>query len=201
MENKEIVIAGICGSLRKTSFNRQLLNAAIKSGAAENIIIRPLEFDQLPLYNPDIDIPEVQIRPAAVEEFRNGIANSHGLLIVSPEYNYSIPGPLKNAFDWASRGKDSPLRNKPVALIGASTSFVGSARMQVHFLSLFLYMDMKPVYQPEVLVSKAEDKFSKEGDLTDDTAKQLLQKKLIGLKQLITEQRLLHQPTNDLDRA
>lgn len=195
MENKEIVIAGICGSLRKASFNRHLLNTAIKMAASENIVIRPLEIDQLPLYNPDIDMPEVQTRPAVVEEFRNGIAYAHGLLIVSPEYNYSIPGPLKNAFDWASRGKDSPLKNKPVALIGASTSFVGSARMQVHFLSLFLYMDMKPVYQPEVLVGKAEDKFNADGELTDDTAKKLLQKKLAGLKQLITEQRLVQEPS------
>lgn len=193
MENNEIVIAGICGSLRKASFNRHLLNTAISMAAAESMIIRPLEFDQLPLYNADIDIPEVHTRPAAVEEFRKGIVNTHGLLIVSPEYNYSIPGPLKNAFDWASRGKDSPLKNKPVALVGASTSFVGSARMQVHFLSLFLYMDMKPVYQPEVLISKAQDKFNANGELIDETAKQLLQKKLAGLKQLIAQERLLQQ--------
>ena len=193
MENNEIVIAGICGSLRKASFNRHLLNTAISMAAAESMIIRPLEFDQLPLYNADIDLPEVHTRPAAVEEFRKGIVNTHGLLIVSPEYNYSIPGPLKNAFDWASRGKDSPLKNKPVALVGASTSFVGSARMQVHFLSLFLYMDMKPVYQPEVLISKAQDKFNANGELIDETAKQLLQKKLAGLKQLIAQERLLQQ--------
>lgn len=193
MENNETVIAGICGSLRKASFNRHLLNTAISMAAAESMIIRPLEFDQLPLYNADIDLPEVHTRPAAVEEFRKGIVNTHGLLIVSPEYNYSIPGPLKNAFDWASRGKDSPLKNKPVALVGASTSFVGSARMQVHFLSLFLYMDMKPVYQPEVLISKAQDKFNANGELIDETAKQLLQKKLAGLKQLIAQERLLQQ--------
>jgi chromate reductase len=191
MENKEIVIAGICGSLRKASYNRQLLNVAIKIAATDGIRILPVEIAQLPLYNADIDIPEVKTRPAAVEEFRTSIANTHGLLIVSPEYNYSIPGPLKNAFDWASRGKDSPLKNKPVALVGASTSFVGSARMQVHFLSLFLYMDMQPVYQPEVLISKAEEKFNKEGELIDDTAMQLLHKKLAALKLLITNQRIL----------
>ena len=188
MEKTELQIAGICGSLRKKSFNRQLLNTAIHLGQQEGINIVPVEIGDLPLYNADLDLPQAENRPATVDHLRQQIAEADGLLIVSPEYNYSIPAPLKNALDWASRGNDSPLKRKPVAVVGASISSLGTVRMQVHLLSIFLYMDMMPVYQPEVLISNAAKKFDEQGQLTDDIARQLLRKKLAGLQQLILQQ-------------
>ena len=191
MEKTELQIAGICGSLRKKSYNRQLLNTAIHLGQQEGINIVPVEIGNLPLYNADLDLPQAQNRPAPVDNLRRQIAEADGLLIVSPEYNYSIPAPLKNALDWASRGNDSPLKRKPVAVIGASISSLGTVRMQIHLLSVFLYMDMQPVYQPELLISNAAQKFDEQGQLTDDIARQLLRKKLAGLQQLILQQQSL----------
>jgi len=191
MEKTELHIAGICGSLRKKSYNRQLLNTAISLGRQEGINIVPVEIGNLPLYNADQDLPQAQNRPAAVDNLRRKIAEADGLLIVSPEYNYSIPAPLKNALDWASRGNDPPLKRKPVAVIGASISSLGTVRMQIHILSVFLYMDMQPVFHPEVLISNAAQKFDEQGQLTDDIARQLLRKKLAGLQQLILQQQSL----------
>ena len=113
------------------------------------------------------------------------MTDADGILISSPEYNYSIPGGLKNAIDWASRGEDSPLLRKPIAIIGATTGLWGTARMQVSFQNVFLFLDMKPVYKPEVLVAQAEKKFEKEGNLIDEMAKKLLKQKLEALKEMI----------------
>ena len=113
------------------------------------------------------------------------LADADGILISSPEYNYSIPGGLKNAIDWASRGEDSPLLRKPIAVIGATIGLWGTTRMQMAFHNVFLFLDMKPVYKPEVLVAQAEKKFDKDGNLTDETTKKLVRQKLEALKELI----------------
>ncbi len=188
MQNTSIQIAGLCGSLRKDSYNKKLLHIAQKLLEADGCTFQFVS-TELPSYNADLDQPSAQYRPEAVELSRQQLHEADGLLIVSPEYNHSIPGHLKNALDWASRGSDSPLRKKPVAVIGASTSITGTARMQVHFLSFFLYMDMKPVYQPEVLIADAANKFDEEGQLTNEKSFQLLRKKLAGLQQLILEEK------------
>jgi chromate reductase len=188
MTGTSIQIAGLCGSLRKDSYNKKLLLIAQKLLEADGCTFQYLS-TELPSYNADRDLPSAQSRPESVELFRQQLQEADGILIVSPEYNYSIPGHLKNALDWASRGSDSPLRKKPVAVIGTSTSITGTARMQIHFLSFFSYMDMKPVYQPEVLIADAANKFDEEGQLTNEKSLQLLQKKLAGLQQLIHEEK------------
>ncbi len=188
MSVTSLQIAGLCGSLRKDSYNKKLLLVAQELLEADGCTFKLLSSD-LPSYNADRDLPSAQSRPESVELFRQQLQEADGLLIVSPEYNYSIPGHLKNALDWASRGSDSPLRKKPVAVLGASTSITGTARMQVHFLSFFSYMDMKPVYQPEVLIADAANKFDEKGQLTNEKSLQLLQKKLAGLQQLILQEK------------
>ncbi len=188
MTGTSIQIAGLCGSLRKDSYNKKLLLIAQKLLEADGCTFQLLS-SELPSYNADRDLPSAQSRPESVELFRQQLQEADGILIVSPEYNYSIPGHLKNALDWASRGTDSPLRKKPVAVLGASTSITGTARMQIHFLSFFSYMDMKPVYQPEVLIADAANKFDEEGQLTNEKSLQLLRKKLSGLQQLIHEEK------------
>jgi chromate reductase, NAD(P)H dehydrogenase (quinone) len=175
---------GISGSLRKGSYNTFLLHAALQL-LPEGVSMETFNIGDLPLYNADLDTPAAAQRPAVVQQFRDQVAKADGLVICSPEYNYGIPGGLKNAIDWASRGKDSPLIKKPVAIMGATISLWGTVRMQLHFQNIFLYLDMRPVYKPEVLVAKAESKFDDKGNLTDDTSRDLVKQKLEALKKLI----------------
>ena len=177
-------LVGISGSLRKGSFNTMLLKAASQV-LPFNVSMEIISIEDIPLYNADLDLPAAKQRPEAVEHFRKMLTDADGILISSPEYNYSIPGGLKNAIDWASRGEDSPLLRKPVAVIGATTGLWGTIRMQLAFHNVFLFLDMKPVYKPEVLVAQAEKKFDKNGNLIDEMAKKLLKQKLEALKEMI----------------
>jgi len=179
-----IQLVGISGSLRKGSYNTMLLNAAAQL-LPTDVSMEIISIEDIPLYNADLDLPTAKQRPEAVEHFRKMLTDADGILISSPEYNYSIPGGLKNAIDWASRGEDSPLLHKPVAVIGATTGLWGTARMQLAFHNVFLFLDMKPVYKPEVLVAQAEKKFDKNGNLIDEMAKKLLKQKLEALKEMI----------------
>jgi len=179
-----IQLIGMSGSLRKGSYNTMLLRAAAQLLPAD-VSMDIVSIEDIPLYNADLDLPAAGQRPETVEHFRKMLTDADGILICSPEYNYSIPGGLKNAIDWASRGEDSPLLRKPIAVIGATTGLWGTARMQVAFHNVFLFLDMKPVYKPEVLVAQAEKKFDKEGNLTDEMAKKLIKQKLKALKEMI----------------
>jgi len=177
-------IAGICGSLRKGSFNSYLLKAA-EHLLPEGMTLTVASIEGIPLYDADLDLPLAAERPASVNTFRKALAEADAVLIVSPEYNYSIPGGLKNAIDWASRGPDSPLLNKPVALMGATMGMLGTVRMQLAFLPVFQFMNMQVVHKPEVLIAQANTKFDEQGNLTDEKAKELIVKKLEGLKALV----------------
>ena len=179
-----IQLVGMSGSLRKGSYNTMLLKAAARLLPVD-VSMDIVSIEDIPLYNADLDLPAAKQRPEVVEHFRKMLTDADGILISSPEYNYSIPGGLKNAIDWASRGEDSPLLRKPVAVIGATTGLWGTARMQMAFHNVFLFLDMKPVYKPEVLVAQAEKKFDKEGNLIDEMAKKLLKQKLEALKEMI----------------
>jgi chromate reductase len=176
-----IQLLGISGSLRKGSYNTSLLHAALHL-LPEGVTMETFNIGELPLYNADLDMPAAAQRPAVVQQFRDKVAKADGLVICSPEYNYGIPGGLKNAIDWASRGKDSPLIKKPVAIMGATISLWGTVRMQLDFHHIFLYLDMRPVYKPEVLIAKAESKFDDKGNLTDETSRELVKQKLEALK-------------------
>jgi chromate reductase len=143
----------------------------------------------IPLYNADLDVPAVNERPAPVQQFRETLAKADALVIVSPEYNYSIPGGLKNAIDWASRGTDSPLLNKAVALMGATAGMWGTNKMQVAFHPVFQYMNMRSVFKPEILISQANNKIDENGDLVDAPTKELMKKQLQALKELVLQMR------------
>ena len=179
-----IQLVGPSGSLRKGSYNTMLLKAAAQL-LPTDVSMDIISIADIPLYNADLDLPAAKQRPEVVEHFRKMLTDADGILISSPEYNYSIPGGLKNAIDWASRGEDSPLLRKPVAVIGATTGLWGTTRMQLAFHNVFLFLDMKPVYKPEVLVAQAEKKFDKTGNLIDEMAKKLLKQKLEALKEMI----------------
>jgi chromate reductase, NAD(P)H dehydrogenase (quinone) len=179
-----INIAAISGSLRKGSYNTMLMNN-LEELLPEGMKLTIVKFDDVPLYNEDFDIPAAAQRPDAVVKLREQLAAVQGIVIVSPEYNYSIPGGLKNVIDWVSRGEDSPLLKKPVALMGVTPYMWGTVRMQVAFHPVFEFLNMKPVYKPEITVAQAKEKFDAAGKLTDEATKKLVRKKLEGLKEMI----------------
>lgn len=164
-------IVGIAGSLRAGSFNRMLLKATVEL-APDNLHIEPFDLAVIPLYNADADTEDG--RPAGVRALKEAVAAADGLLIASPEYNHSVPGVLQNAIDWVSRpALRSPLTGKPVAIMGASISPVGTARGQ-QILKLTLMSSLALVMpHPGVLVSSANDKFS-DGVLTHEPTREFL---------------------------
>ncbi|WP_256009939.1 NADPH-dependent FMN reductase [Desertivirga xinjiangensis] len=184
MTDTNIKFTGISGSLRKGSFNTMLLKAA-QDLLPQAVSMTIASIAELPLYNSDLDLPIANERPESVRIFRELLHDADAILISSPEYNYSIPGGLKNAIDWASRGSDSPLLNKPVAIVGATPGLLGTVRMQLAFLPVFQFLNMQPVYKPEVLISQANTKFDEDGTLIDKKAEELLVQKLEALKEMV----------------
>ena len=186
--NESVYLIGMSGSLRKDSFNTRLL-FAVQQLWPENVTMGIVSIADQPLYNADLDLPAAKQRPPMVQQFREALATADGFVFVSPEYNYSIPGGLKNAIDWASRGEDSPLLNKPVAVMGATPGMWGTVRMQTAFLPVFTFLNMKPILKPEILIAQAAKKFDAQGKLTDDKAKDLIRQKLDALRELILKER------------
>jgi len=187
--NESVHLIGMSGSLRKESFNTRLL-FAVQELLPENVTMGIVSIADQPLYNADLDIPTAKQRPPIVQQFRDVLATADGFVFVSPEYNYSIPGGLKNAIDWASRGEDSPLMNKPVVVMGATPGMWGTVRMQTAFLPVFTFLNMKPILKPEILIAQASKKFDSQGKLIDDKAKDLIKQKLEALKVSILKEKL-----------
>jgi chromate reductase, NAD(P)H dehydrogenase (quinone) len=163
---------GIAGSLRRGSYNRALLNAAIALAPASLTIV-PFPIDSIPLYNADVDTDE--LRPLEVTKLKQAIAGADGVLLVSPEYNHGVPGVMQNAIDWASRpGYKSILVGKPVAIAGASAGVVGTARMQQQLKLAMMSTLALVMPHPGVLVGQAADKFDASGALTHEPTRQFL---------------------------
>lgn len=172
-------VLGIAGSLRQGSYNRALLRAAQELAPAEMEIATFDQLGSIPLYNEDV---RAQGDPAPVAALKEAIRGADALLIVTPEYNYSIPGVLKNAIDWASRPpQDSPLDGKPVALMGASTGSFGTVRAQMHLRQVCVYTNMFPVNKPGVLIAQAREKFDRQGRLMDETSIEFVRELLQAL--------------------
>ena len=170
-------ILGISGSLRKGSFNTGALRAA-QALAPDGMTITIAEIGDIPVYNEDVRSAGF---PAPVERFRGEIAAADGLLFVSPEYNFSIPGVLKNAIDWASRPPHQPFNEKPVAIMGASGGLVGTARGQYHLRQVLNGLNAFVLNKPEVFIREAGTKFDKEGNLTDQATKDFIGQLLVSL--------------------
>ncbi len=174
----EIVrVLGISGSLRKASFNTALLRAAIALAPA-GVHIEVANIARIPLYDEDV---RAQGFPESVAKLRDQIAASDALLVVTPEYNYSVPGVLKNAFDWASRPPKPPFAGKALAIMGASTSLGGTMRAQYHLRQIAVFLDMHPLNKPEIFVRSAASAFDAEGRLTDETTRKLISQQLEAL--------------------
>ncbi|HEX9479687.1 MAG TPA: NAD(P)H-dependent oxidoreductase [Methylomirabilota bacterium] len=173
----DLKILGIPGSLRQASFNRFALVAAqalLPAGASLDIF----ELEGIPVYNQDLD----KQPPARVVEMKTRVRAADAILFATPEYNYSMPGVLKNAIDWASRPYgDSAWQGKPLAVMSASVGVQGGARAQYHLRQSFVFLNMYPVNQPEVLIANAAQRFNERGELTDETARDLIRKLLAEL--------------------
>ena len=175
--SKSIRILGIAGSLRRESYNRAALRAATQL-LPEDATIDVFELDGIPGFTED----EEQNPPAKVAELKQRIREADAILIVTPEYNYSVPGVLKNAIDWASRPYgDSAWNGKPAAIMGASIGALGTARAQYHLRQMFVFLNMFPINQPEVMIGNASGRFDAQGNLTDEATKKLIRQLLQNL--------------------
>ena len=172
-----MIILGIAGSLRRQSYNRAALRAAgalLPAGA----VLDPFEIAGIPGFNQD----EEMRPPEQVVDLKSRVRAADAILFVTPEYNYSVPGVLKNAIDWASRPYgDSAWAGKPVAVMGASIGMIGTARAQYHLRQMFVFLDMHPVNQPEVMIGNAAQRFDKDDNLIDETSKGLIRQLLQNL--------------------
>ena len=172
--NQPIRILGIAGSLRQQSYNRGALRAATEV-APEGATVEVFELDDVPAFNQDKD----KNPPPKVVELKQRIREADAILFVTPEYNYSIPGVLKNAIDWASRPYgDSAWNGKPAAIMGASVGGIATARAQYHLRQMMVFLNMFPINQPEVMIGNAGEKFDEAGNLTDEKTKDYIRKLL-----------------------
>ncbi|HEY0700573.1 MAG TPA: NADPH-dependent FMN reductase [Micromonospora sp.] len=169
-------VLAISGSLRANSFNTALLRAAQRLAPESLTIDLYPTLADIPPFNEELE-PEP---PAAVVDLRQRIAAADGLLIATPEYNYGVPGVLKNALDWASRPTFpitswvSPLAHKPVAIVGAAPTLMGTVRAQLQLRQLFLWTDSAVVTKPEIIVTNAHEKLGLDGSVNDETTGNLL---------------------------
>ncbi len=175
--NTPIRILGIAGSLRRDSYNRAALRAAATL-APDDATLEIFELDGIPVFNQDED----RNPPATVVELKRRIRESDAILFVTPEYNYSVPGVLKNAIDWASRTYgDNAWNGKPAAIMGASPGSLGTARAQYHLRQIMVFLNMFPINQPEVMIGNASKRFDEAGTLTDETTKGFIRQLLANL--------------------
>lgn len=178
----------ICGSLRKGSYNHMLVRALPALAPAGMMLAEAPSFADMPLYNADLHADGKF--PDTVMKFADAIRGADGIIIVTPEYNYTIPGALKNAIDWVSRTKDQPFREKPVAIQSASQGPVGGARMQYHVRTMLVFLNAFAFNTPEIFVGMAQNKFNDKGELTDDVTKGFLKKQLEGFAQFVERVRV-----------
>jgi chromate reductase, NAD(P)H dehydrogenase (quinone) len=162
--NTPVHILGIAGSLRRHSYNRAALRAATKL-LPEGATLDVFELDGIPGFNQD----DEQNPPEKVVELKRRVREVDAILFVTPEYNYSVPGVLKNAIDWASRPYgEGAWSGKSAAIMGASIGGIGTARAQYHLRQMMVFLNMFPINQPEVMIGNAADRFDANGNLTED---------------------------------
>ena len=183
MAGDTLNVLTICGSLRKGSFNRKLMNLLPGLAPPEMTLSEAPPFSRFPIYNADIQTE--QGFPADVDALADAIRAADGLIVVSPEYNWSIPGGWKNAIDWLSRYENQPFEGKPVAIQSAARGLLGGSRMQYHLRQSLSALDVFLYGRPEVIITFAPQKFDEAGNLKDDTALGLIKQQLAGFAKFI----------------
>jgi chromate reductase len=170
-------IISICGSLRKGSFNRVLMTALPKLAPAGMSIAEAPSFADFPLYNADIQ--NSTGFPVAVNVLAEAVRAADGVIFCTPEYNFSIPGGLKNALDWVSRLQNQPFAGKPIAIQSASPGPVGGARVQYDLRKSLVFLDALTINKPEIFVANCASKFDdKTGELKDEATRTLIKQQL-----------------------
>lgn len=164
-----MTIGCLIGSLRQDSYNRKVFNALVEL-APSDVTISEIPIADLPLFNEDSENP----LPEEVAALKKSIEESDAILFISPEYNRSIPGGLKNAIDWATRGEGSSFSGKVGAVIGATPGRLGTVSMQMHLKAVMVYLGMRVVGQPEAYFGGAEQLFDASGKLSDENIRSLL---------------------------
>lgn len=178
-----IHVLGISGSLRRGSYNSAALRAAAEL-LPDGMTLETFDLSPIPMYNEDL---RSEGMPESVRNFRDRITAADALLVATPEYNYSIPGVLKNALDWASRPDSNgflPLEGKPVAIMGASPGNFGAVRAQMHLRHVFVYTNSPVVNEPEVLIFQCKNKFDEKLRLRDETTRGFIRDLLVSLVEL-----------------
>jgi chromate reductase len=173
-------VLGICGSLRKGSYNAMALRAAQKL-VPQGMTLDIADISQIPLYNDDVRLAG---EPAAVAALKAQIRAADAVLLATPEYNFSIPGVLKNTLDWMSRPPEPPFDGKVVALMGASPGPVGTARVQYDLRKVLVFMNAFTVNKPEVFISNSASRFNAEGELTDEATAKFIGDLLVSVQNL-----------------
>lgn len=172
-------LLGISGSLRTGSYNSSLIRAAGEL-APDGVTVTLYEgMGAIPNYNED---EKQQAIPAAVTDFASAVAAADGVLIATPEYNYGVPGVLKNAIDWLSRETPQPFKDKPMAVMGAAMGVLGTARAQYDLRRYFIFLEGLVMNRPEVFVGVAHQKFDDAGKLTDDAARAFLADYMVAVE-------------------
>lgn len=173
----QIKIIGFTGSLRQNSYNKAALFAA-KELLPNEVTLDVIDLSLIPFFNEDDEVLGIS---NAVSDFREKLQKADAFLISTPEYNFSIPPVLKNALDWASRGPDYPLNHKPIAIMSASPSVLGGARVQYHLRQVCGALNMIAINQPEVFIMESHKKFDQDGKLIDEYTKNAIKKLLDSL--------------------
>ena len=172
--NKPIRILGIAGSVRQHSYNRGVLQAAAEL-VPEGVTLEIFDIADVP----DFNLDKEQNPPAKIVELKKRIREADAILFATPEYNYSVPGVLKNVIDWVSRPYgDNAWEGKPAAIMGASIGSIATARAQYHLRQMMVFLNMFPINQPEVMIGNATQKFDKDGNLIDEKTKKFIQQQL-----------------------
>lgn len=179
---KEVTIAGVSGSLRGKSYNTSLLRAAQPMANEHGLSIHIVPIGNMPLFNEDIE----RQTPREVITFKDALKNADGVLLVTPEYNYSISGSLKNALEWATRphGENS-LDAKPVGIMSASMGIFGGVRAQYHLRQILVGINAYVMNQPEIMVGTAQEKFDETGELIDAVTRAKVQEFLAAFAEWV----------------
>jgi chromate reductase len=186
MADKALNVITICGSLRKGSYNRMVMNLLPGWAPANFKISEAPPFSEFPLYNADVQ--NSSGFPAPVQKLADAIRAADGVIFVSPEYNYSIPGGLKNAIDWVSRLPNQPFANKSVMMISASAGILGGGRMQYDLRRCMIFLDALTMNKPEVFIGGAMQKFDeKSGQLKDEQAVGFIKQQLAAFAKFIEQ--------------
>jgi chromate reductase, NAD(P)H dehydrogenase (quinone) len=184
MPGKSLNVISICGSLRKGSFNA-IVQRALPSLAPEGLAVRPApSFAEFPLYNADVQAASGF--PAPVNALADAIRAADGVIIVTPEYNFSIPGGLKNALDWVSRLPSQPFAGKPVALQSASPGPLGGARVQYDLRRAMVFLDAFVLNKPEIFIGGCAAKIDeKTGEIKDEVTRNFIKQQLAAFAKFI----------------